>query len=203
MEAAAGSSMEIPIEERDLVQRCQKGDRKAFEKLVRRYEERVFRTVYWMAGHYEEAKDLAQDVFVKAYVDIKKFKQKSSFFTWLNWIILDLCSRRFRSKKVRREKEHISLDKTISTEDDEVSLQISDGSANALEDIMKKERDRIIHDAIDSLKPKYRLALILCDIEALQYMEVSKIMKCSEGTVKSRLFRARQILKEKLNRFLP
>ncbi len=190
-------------EERDLVLRCQKGDKQAFERLVLNFQERVFRTVYWMLGDYEDAKDLAQDVFVKAFLDIKKFKHKSSFFTWLNWIILDLCSRRFRNKQYRKERKNISLDKTISTKEDEVPLQVSDGQAPPLEDIMQKEKGRLVRMGIDSLKPKHRLILILCDMEGLPYMEVSHILKCSEGTVKSRLFRARQLLKKKLKKFLP
>lgn len=187
-------------QERKLIQRCQKGDRKAFEELVIKYQKRALNLAYRLLENYEDAQDVTQNAFVKAFRSIKKFKGESSFYTWLYRIIIDFCYRKFRSKAYRKRRKTVSLDRPIPTEEGEIFLSVAAKEKTPREILIDKERKETIHKAINSLKEKYRLPTILHDMEGLSYEELSVVLNCSLGTVRSRLHRARLILREKLRK---
>lgn len=182
-------------DEKNLVVRAKQGDTAAFEQLVLRYQKKIFQTAYWYTGNTDDAADITQEVFVAAFATLQRFREQSSFFTWLNWLLLDQCSRTFRRKK----NKIVSLDQTLDNGDEEGKpIEVADSSETLLGTLVKAEQQKRVLNAIHSLKEKYRVPLILCDIEKHSSHDAAHIARCSEGTLKSRLFRARILLKKKL-----
>lgn len=181
----------------DLVAKCQKGDISAFDKLVLRYQKKVFNITYRMAGNYTEASDLAQEAFVRAYKSIRKFRGQSGFYTWLYTIACNICRNRLRYLR-RQVKSVVSLDDPIQTEEGVVSREVADKSLSPLAILDRKEKVEFIQKAISSLDEEHRIVVVLRDIEMLPYDEICRILKVNIGTIKSRLHRARVLLKEKL-----
>jgi len=189
-------------QERKLIQRCQKGDRKAFEELVIKYQKRALNLAYRLLGNYEDAQDVTQDAFVKAFRSVKKFRGESSFYTWLYRIVVDFCYRKFRSKAYREKRRTISLQKPIPTEEGEVARTIPSKEENPREILIDKEIQQAIQGAINSLEDKPRSVIILHDIEGFSYGEMAEILNCSIGTIRSRLHRAREMLRDKLKNLI-
>jgi RNA polymerase sigma-70 factor, ECF subfamily len=180
-------------QEKEFIEKSKNGDVKAFENLVFMYQKKVYKSAYYLTGNNEDAYDVTQEVFLYAFKNIKKFREKSSFFTWLYWLIVDMSSRIFKKK---------ASQKIISLQDnkneDGKEIDIKDLSNVPQEVLEKKEKDQIILKAVNSLKDKYRIPVVLCDLENLSYKEASIIARCSESAIKTRLFRARRLLKKKL-----
>jgi len=186
-------------DEKDLVARAKQGDTAAFEQLVLQYQKRIFQTAYWYTGNTDDAADVTQEVFVTAFATLQRFREQSSFFTWLHWLLMDQCSRVFRRKK----SNVVSLDQTIDNEDEEGKpIEITDSTETQLGKLVKEEEQQHVLAAIQSLEEKYRVPLVLYDIENNSCQDAAHIVQCSEGTLKSRLFRARMLLKKKLLRML-
>ena len=190
------------VQERKLIQRCRRGDRKAFEELVIKYQKRALNLAYRFLGNYEDAQDVTQDAFVKAFRSIKKFKEKSSFYTWLYRIVVDFCYRKFRSRAYRERRRTMSLEKPILTEEGEISRTIPSKEETPREILIRKEIQQAIQGAIDSLGDKPRSVIILHDVEGFSYEEMAEILNCSIGTIRSRLHRAREILRDKLKNLM-
>jgi RNA polymerase sigma-70 factor (ECF subfamily) len=180
-----------PSEEMVLVDRARGGDLKAYDELVRRYQERIYATVYHMTSNHEDANDLAQESFVKAFQALKSFKGGSSFYTWLYRIAVN---KTINFLKQRKNRQHMSLnDLDFNTEHnpDLVAL-ISDKTPRR--DAGLSELQEKLNAALLKLSDSHRLAVVLHDVQGLSHEEIAKIMHCNIGTVRSRLFYARQQL---------
>jgi len=180
----------------DLIEKTLKGDNAAFDKLVLKYQDRIFNTAYRMLGSYEEAKDASQEAFVNAYRSLGNFRKESSFYTYLYRIAINLCKNRL--KRLNRESKFVSVDTPISTEDGEIRLEIADDTSSPREALDIKDRQARIQEAINSLDEEHKAVLVLRDIEGASYEGISQMLGLNMGTIKSRLHRARYMLKEKL-----
>ena len=188
-----------PTPEMDLVRRVQRGDLAAYDELVQRYQERIYATVYHMTSNHEDANDLAQDSFIKAFQVIKSFKGGSSFYTWLYRIAVN---KTINFLKQRKNRVHMSLnDLDLNTENnpDLVAL-ISDKTPRR--EAALKELSEKLNAALLKLSEPHRLVVVLHDVQGLSHDEVAEVMECNIGTVRSRLFYARQQLQSLLTDYL-
>ncbi|MBQ3390916.1 MAG: sigma-70 family RNA polymerase sigma factor [Clostridia bacterium] len=179
----------------DIVQAVLEGEIDAFEVLVQRYQKKVYNTVLRLAGHAAEAEDLSQEVFLKLYRGLSSFRGESSFSTYLYRIAANTAIDALR----RASPQAISL----SAEDEEgepYELALSDGEPLPLELLEREERTAAIREAIDALPPHHRAVIVLREIEGMSYQEIARVLSVEEGTVKSRINRARAGLRELLFR---
>jgi RNA polymerase sigma-70 factor (ECF subfamily) len=184
-------AVSAPTEEMELVQRARQGDLGAYDELVKRYQERIYATVYHMTSNHEDANDLAQESFVKAYQALKSFKGGSSFYTWLYRIAVN---KTINFLKQRKNRQHISLndiDFNAEHDPDLVAL-ISDKTPRR--DAGLAELQEKLNAAMLKLSESHRMAVVLHDVQGLSHEEIAKVMHCNIGTVRSRLFYARQQL---------
>ena len=185
-------------DEKILVEKSKSGDANAFKILIERYEGRVLKSSIWLIGNEDDAKDIASDVFLYAFQNIKKFREESSFYTWIYWILLDKVKRKRLKNKI---KDSILPLFSIfnNKDDDKIEENLGDKKASSLEFLEKEEKNKRIFDIISSLEEKYKAPIILCDMDGLSYREASILLGCNETTVKTRLFRARMKLREKIS----
>jgi RNA polymerase sigma-70 factor (ECF subfamily) len=191
-----------PAEAQDdhkLVKRAQSGDMEAYDDLVRRYQERIYATIYHMTSNHEDANDLAQETFIKAYQALKSFKGDSSFFTWVYRIAVN---KTINFLKQRKNKTHMSLnDLDFHAEHDpDLVALISDKTPRR--EVGLAELQEKLNAALQKLSDVHRLVVTLHDVQGLSHEEISKIMDCNTGTVRSRLFYARQQLQAYLSDYL-
>ncbi len=182
-----------------LVKRAQAGDTDAYDQLIRRYQERIYATVYHMTSNHEDANDLAQEAFIKAYRALKSFKGDSSFFTWVYRIAVNKTINFLKQRKNRNHMSLNDLDFNAEHDPDLVSL-ISDRTPRR--DIHLAELQEKLNAAMQKLSEEHRLVVTLHDVQGLPHDEISKIMDCNVGTVRSRLFYARQQLQAHLSDYL-
>jgi RNA polymerase sigma factor RpoE len=180
-----------PTVERELVDRAQRGDLGAYDELVKRYQERIYATVYHMTSNHEDANDLAQESFVKAYQALKSFKGGSSFYTWLYRIAVNKTINFLKQRKNRQHMSLNDLDFNAEHNPDLVAL-ISDKTPRR--DAGLSELQEKLNAALLKLSDSHRLAVVLHDVQGLSHEEIAKVMHCNIGTVRSRLFYARQQL---------
>ena len=187
------------VEERKLVRLAQQGDLSAYDELVRRHQERVYATVYHMTSNHEDANDLAQETFVKAFHSLKSFKGGSSFYTWLYRIAVN---KTINFLKQRNRRTHMSLnDLDFNAENDpDLVALVSDKTPRR--DAALKELQQKLNAAMMKLSEPHRLAVVLHDVQGLSHDEIAEIMGCNIGTVRSRLFYARQQLQAYLSDYL-
>src|ERR1022692_2645300 len=188
-----------PAAEMDLVRRAQSGDLEAYDELVKRYQERIYATVYHMTSNHEDANDLAQDSFIKAFQALKSFKGGSSFYTWLYRIAVN---KTINFLKQRKNRTHMSLnDIDFNAEHDpDLMALISEQTprrAAGLTELQEK-----LNEALLKLSEHHRLVVVLHDVQGLSHEEIAKVMECNVGTVRSRLFYARQQLQGQLVDYL-
>jgi RNA polymerase sigma-70 factor (ECF subfamily) len=165
-----------------LVERIKKGDTEAFRKLVKRYERYILNLVYRTIGDTNEAEDIAQEVFIKVYKNIRSFKGESKFLTWISKITVNLCMDKLR-EKVKNKEENI---------DEEVwSLFAQHESFNPEVTAERHELQEIIKKAIETLPEELRVVFVLRELENFSYDEISQMLNIPMGTVESRLYRAR------------
>lgn len=179
---------------------CQKGDTDAFECLVKKHQKRVLNVAYRMIGDYEEACEVVQDAFLSCYKSIGKFRGDSSFSTWLYAIALNLSRNRRRQLKGRSLKEVLPFDGPSDRQDNRLPLDPPAPDPSALEQLEKKELQAQIEECLKGLDEEQREVIVLRDVQGFSYEEIRDILKTQEGTVKSRLFRARNSLKECLKK---
>ena len=190
---------ESPSEEdATLVRAFQEGERAAFDKLVLRHQNRLFSLCYWLLGDYEEANDSAQEIFIKVYRSLNRFRFEAAFATWLYRIAVNTCKNRRKSSEYRLKSRMVPLQNPGKDHSGGDSLEIRDDSPTPLNGLEEKERGRTIRKAVDSLLPDQREVIALRDIQGLSYEEIVKITGLNLGTVKSRIARARLDLREKL-----
>jgi len=181
---------------------CKKGDLAAFEELVIKYQKKMLNISFRMVGSYEEACEVVQDAFVSAHKHIKDFEGRSGFSTWLCSIVMNLSRNRLKQIKSGQSRELFSMDDPITTESGFVSIEPASQDPNALEQLEKKELQEKVQDCIGRLDPDFRAVLVLRDIQGFSYDEVSSALRINPGTVKSRLSRARDAMRDCLKKSL-
>jgi RNA polymerase sigma-70 factor (ECF subfamily) len=191
----------VADEDKSLVQRSVKGDREAFNGLVLKYYKKIYNLAYRYVGDTEEANDLAQEIFTAAYQNLKKFRGDAKFSTWLFQIATNRGKNRF--KYLKRRGYFIGRPQTEGDEDrDSVQKNIPDYSTNPETLLAGKQIQHIVQKVINELEPDHKEIVILRDIEGFSYEEIADILGLPEGTTKSRLHRARMVVKEKLKKAL-
>ena len=187
-----------PTEESDLVERSRQGDMPAYDELVRRYQQRIYATVYHMTANHEDANDLAQEAFIKAYQALKSFKGGSSFYTWVYRIAVNKTINFLKQRKNRSQMSLNDLDLNAEHDPDLVAL-ISDKTPRR--EVNLSELQEKLNEAMLKLSEPHRLVVTLHDVQGLSHEEIAKIMECNIGTVRSRLFYAHRQLQNFLTEF--
>jgi RNA polymerase sigma-70 factor (ECF subfamily) len=185
------------VSELDLVRRCQAGDTEAFDELVTRYRTRVFGMIYNMVHSEQDAWDLAQDTFVKAWKSIERFRGHSSFYTWIYRIVMNVTIDWLRKKKVKGGGPEFD-DAVQLKEIDPASKTVPKADALPYQTMERGEIRARIESAIAQLSPEHRAVILMKEIEEMQYHEIAETLGCSIGTVMSRLFYARKKLQNLL-----
>jgi RNA polymerase sigma-70 factor (ECF subfamily) len=186
-------------DERILVKRAKQGDLSAYDELVQRYQERIYATIYHMTANHEDANDLAQEAFIKAFRALRSFKGDSSFFTWVYRIAVNKTINFLKQRKKRTQMSLNDLDFNAEHDPDLVAL-ISEKTPRR--ELNLAELQGKLNEAMQKLSETHRLVVTLHDIQGLSHEEISKIMDCNTGTVRSRLFYARQQLQAYLSDYL-
>ncbi|HHW44029.1 MAG TPA: sigma-70 family RNA polymerase sigma factor [Desulfotomaculum sp.] len=180
--------------EQELIDRARNGDLDAFTDLVCRYEKKVFTAAYRIMGNYSDACDLAQEVFIRVYQALPRFRGDCSFITWLYRITANLC--RDELRRQGRQKKN-SLDEMLASSAGK-SLPV-DQCPSPCESLERREFQEIVQGCLNELPEEYRLVLIMREIQGLSYDEIAATLDISLGTVKSRLSRARQAFRQKIS----
>jgi RNA polymerase sigma-70 factor (ECF subfamily) len=179
-----------------LVLLSQKGDLAAFESLVVRHQKRMLNVAFRLIGDYDEACEVVQDVFVSAYKNIRTFRGDAKFTTWLTTITLNLSKNRLKQIKSRQGHVSYSLDDPLQTENGEMTLDPPSKEPSVLERLEKRDVQNRVQDCIKALEPEYREVIVLRDMQDFSYDDIGGMLHMREGTVKSRLFRARAAIKD-------
>jgi len=190
------------IEDKEIIEKFLEGDIAYFDRLVLKYKQMVFNVCLKMLGNYDEALDVSQDIFLKVYESLKNFRFEAKFSTYLYKITLNSCRSRLKALRRRKKIEYFSIDEPLETAEGKLKREFEEPRPNPKEVLEEKEKQSLVIKALFSLNPEYREILILKDIEGLEYKEIAEILNINLGTVKSRLNRARNILKEKLEKIL-
>ncbi len=189
----------LSLSDEDLMAKAALDDARAFTELVRRYQTRVVHLVSRLLNDREVSEDIAQEVFVRVHLHRRNYRTGSKFSTWLFTIAANLAKNEMRRRKRRRN--WTSLDEMQETLKD-ASLQFADRKSNRQEDMEREQLSGVVGEAIATLPDRYRIALVLRDIEGLAYEEIGLALKIPGGTVRSRINRARLMLKRKLEPWL-
>lgn len=187
------------LSENSIIKKCQQGDRKAFNNLVKKYQDMVFNLSLRLLGNKEEALDVSQEIFLKIYNSILDFKYNSAFSTWVYRITINTC----KNKSLANFKRNSLVTNINESSDDTESLNIlelvSDKSLSPMEEIEINRQNEIIQSAINSLPFLYKNVVILADIQGYSYKEISEICNITIQNVKNRLIRGRRLIREKLD----
>lgn len=182
-----------------LVQRVQSGEVAAFDHLVRKYRVSLFSIIYNMTGNREDASDITQEVFIKAFQSIKRFRGKAAFFTWLYRIAVNTSITFIKKAKKQRFIHYESIDETMVSGE---ILEFLTAKTKTEKGALLNELQEKLNDALQKLSPKHRLVIILHEIEGMNHKSIAEIMKTSEGTVRSRLHYAKKQLQVFLKDYL-
>jgi RNA polymerase sigma-70 factor, ECF subfamily len=177
-----------------LIRSIQAGDHQAFEILVRRYQRQVANLIYTTMGNSYDVEDIAQEVFIRVYRSLPKFKFDASFYSWLYRITMNLCIDEIRRRKIRRV---LSLD--YLTEDTLENIRKDKENPTASDSVLKEERQQVVQSALQRLTPEHRKVLILREYQDFSYDEIAETLGLKLEAVKSRIFRARREMKNLLN----
>ena len=191
--------LEEPVsDELKLVRAAKAGDIGAFEQLVKRYDRNVFRIANHITHSREDAEDVVQEAFLKAYSNLEKFQEQSKFYTWLVRIAVNEALMKLRR---RRPERMVSLDQEVQTEEDSMPREVADWSPNPEQLYNQAELRDILGKTIQGLPPSFRTVFVLRDVEGLSTEETADALELSIPAVKSRLLRARLQLRERLSRY--
>ncbi|HNX53865.1 MAG TPA: sigma-70 family RNA polymerase sigma factor [Pontiellaceae bacterium] len=191
-------SSEIP-DDLDLVRRSQAGDTAAYEELIRRYHGKIYGLVYSMTSSREDAEDLAQEVFVKAWKALGHFREQSGFYTWIYRIALNRTIN-FRKRRNRRQTvDFDEFDPDIKTAE---SYREFSSKGSVLRKMSLGEFQEKMNAALLKLSEKHRAVVVMHDVQEMPHADIAKVMHCSEGTVRSRLFYAHKQLQAELAEFM-
>ncbi len=185
-------------EDDELIRAAQKGERSAFDTLVRRYDRSVLRLALHMLGNEEDAQDVHQDAFIKAYRHLSNFRFECSFYTWLYRIVTNLCLDQLRRRKSRKEDASTVLD----SDGDEIDLlaHMADDRAshNPARELDRKTMATAIKEALDDLTPRERMVFELKHYQGLKLRTIGEMLSTTEETAKNTLFRATRKLRARL-----
>ncbi len=182
-----------------LVKRAQTADRVAFDELIRRYQGKIYGLIYNMTSNNADTEDLVQEVFIKAYKSLGRFKGKARFYTWLYRIGVNQT---LNFLKKRQRRSALSLDDIdLGIERDPAYIELTESKPSPLRNTSISELQERLNKALQTLSEKHRTVVVLHDIQGLPHDEVAKMLKTSSGTVRSRLFYARQKLQAELAEF--
>lgn len=187
-----------PEEDAVLIRDFQKDCEEAFDRLVLKYQNKIFNLCYQFLGNHEDADDCAQESFIKVFRNLKGFQFRSSFSTWLYRIAVNTCKNKVNSLEYRLRRKTLDLDRPREKENGTAFIQVADERHSPVESYEKKELREQIQKAIQSLPEKQRGIVVMRDLEGLSYGEIGRITKLKAGTVKSKLARAREELRKKL-----
>jgi len=194
---------DAPLSERDLdwavVQKVQAGNVAAFDQLVQKYREHLFSVIYNMTSNREDASDLTQDTFIKAFQAIGRFKGKSSFFTWIYRIAINTTMTFLKKRSRRRFISYENIDEEVSNSEIFERLTAKNRTEKGA---LVQELQEKLNDSLQKLSPKHRTVVVLHEIEGLEHAEIAEITKTSVGTVRSRLHYAKQQLQSYLKDYL-
>ncbi len=196
----AAASGKIPYEEgthpdHELVRKTLDGDATAYRGLVERYETRIYHVCYGMVRNREDARDMAQDAFIKAYKNLSRFRFQASFYTWLCRIAMNVCIDHLRKQKVRKAD---AFDEGIATREAGGVISMEHHKNNPAKDVERKRLYARILAAMDELPELHRQVVVLREMEGLSYKEIAEVLEVPEGTVMSRLYYARKRLQAAL-----
>jgi RNA polymerase sigma-70 factor, ECF subfamily len=181
--------------EKLLVKKSQSGDVESFELLINAYDKRAYNIAYRVMGNEENAKDMAQEALLRVFRSIKDFKGQSSFSTWLYRVVTNVCLDELRRRK---NEKYVSMDSTIQTDSGELHMELCSDKETPESVYERVEQRELITKAINELNEDYKSVIVLRDIQGFSYEEISNMLDCSLGTVKSRINRARNMLRERL-----
>ncbi len=187
------------VRDLELVQQAQREDVGAYDELVRRYQERIYATVYHMTSNHEDANDLVQETFIKAYRALKTFKGDSSFYTWVYRIAVN---KTINFLKQRKNRVHMSLNDVEFNAENDPDLVALVSDKTPRRDLNLVELQDKLNAGMLKLSEHHRMVVTLHDIQGLSHEEIATIMDCNIGTVRSRLFYARQQLQAYLSDYL-
>lgn len=181
--------MEYADADTELIALCQQGDRQAFNRLVMQYQNLVYNFLYRLAHRSDNVEDLAQEVFIKVYRSIKKLKDRRQFKSWLHKIAVTV----YIDEQRRQKKHHERF-----VADEQVVARQPDPGDSPGQQLERAELQTQLQQAIDELPEEFKLAIVLREIQGLSYEEIARTLRCSIGTVRSRIFRGRQLLQQRL-----
>lgn len=188
-----------PEDEKELVHRARRGHLGAYDELVRRYQERIYATIYHMTSNHEDANDLAQESFIKAFHALRTFKGGSSFYTWVYRIAVNKTINFLKQRKNKAQMSLNDMDLNAEHDPDLVAL-VSDKTPRR--EVALSELSEKLNGALLKLSEPHRLVVTLHDVQGMSHEEIATIMDCNIGTVRSRLFYARQQLQAYLSDYL-
>lgn len=185
-------------EDKRLIRAALHGDEKAFESLLNKYKNLVFTIMLKMVRNPQEAEDLTQEAFMKAFHSLSSFNDEFAFSTWLMKIATNNCIDFLRKRKLKT----YSIHQPLQYKDEQIEIELPDQEPGPEKTLLQTERGKIIQEAIDQLPERYRYVILLRHKEEKSYEEIAEIMNLPLGTVKAQIFRAREILNKKLNEIL-
>src|SRR5213082_2537798 len=198
METIQNKAGEDVTSELALVLAAKKGDLEAFSELVKRYDRNIFRIAQHITHNEEDAQDVVQEAFLKAYQNLEQFQGNSKFYTWLVRIAVNEALMKLRR---RRSDKTVSLDEDVETEEGSMPREVADWSPNPEQLYGQSEWSDILKKTIQGLPPGFRTVFVLRDVEGLSTEETAEMLGLSIPAVKSRLLRARLQLRERLNKY--
>lgn len=186
--------MQETIPDIELIKQALEGDQQAYTEILKKYRAPLYNLLYRMVKNKMETEDLVQEAFIKAFKSLASFNDDYAFSTWLYKIAINNCIDHFRKKKLKT----FPIDKPIESKDGSIKREFPDVSYQPDKYLLSKEKEKIINEAIQNLPEKYRTAIVLRHNEDKSYEEISETMGIPLGTVKARIFRAREMLKKEL-----
>jgi RNA polymerase sigma-70 factor (ECF subfamily) len=187
------------VSDQELVARCQAGEQGAFDTLVLRHQQRALNVAYQLLRNHEDAMEVAQDAFVRAYRSIHEFRGDAAFTTWLHQIVVNLARNKHRWWTRRGRAITASLDQPLETSDGPVEPQIASAAPGPDDLALRREFLGRLDVCMGRLPRKFREVLVLRNVEELSYEEIAVVLRCSVGTVKSRIARARESLRQSMS----
>jgi RNA polymerase sigma-70 factor (ECF subfamily) len=189
-------------DEGDIIARCRKGDVDAFEVMVKMYQGKMFNIAYRIIGDADDAAEAVQDAFVAAYRNLHAFEQRSRFSTWLYAITVNTSRNRMSQVMARKARETHSLDDPATPDTVKAGREPASGEPSPLDQLTRKEQQAKIQECLNMLEPEFREVIVLRDIQGFAYEEIGTMLGLAAGTVKSRLFRARECVKTCLKKLM-
>jgi len=190
-----------PVSDAALIERFKKGDRIAFDILVERYADKAFQIAYGVLGSREDAEEVSQDVFVRIHRALPKFRGDSEFTTWMYRIALNLARNKYRWNKSRGSQKNISMDAPVEGAGDEgegMVFTVPEPRLTPDDQVSLQELERNISAELEHLPSLYREALVMRNLDDMNYEQIAQLLGCKLGTIKSRIARAREELRRRL-----